>query len=419
MQKIQFTKIKRLAVIGVAICLALLVNACATFKKPAAVSEAPMQDRAQTKEANGIRVSTALVGDDEARQIFGIDLSKKDIQALWLAIENNSDRPLVLLPTAIDPEYYAPLEVAFAYHKSFAGVSNKALDDHLLKLNFPVRSPILPGTPVSGYVFTSRSEEVKAVDVDLVGDDFSQNFTFFVPNPNSTRGQAILQKLDSLYSTAELQNVESEADLLRVLEQLPCCVSQENGGPTAEPLNVVIIGAVDDWTTAFIRRGYHYYPLSSRFAFGRSQDISGKKLRRGYSKTQTHTIRIWKTPIRYRGKPVWMAQTANRLGGRFAEKAGSEVTLPLDPYVDEARNDLTQDLAYSQALIKIGHVKGAGQPQPNTTDVSSKDIHYMTDGLRAVLVFGDRPASLESIDFFNWERLADYRSGQVEPDGAR
>jgi hypothetical protein len=33
----------------------------------------------------------------------------------------------------------------------------------------------------------------------------------------------------------------------------------------------------------------------------------------------------------------------------------------------------------------------------------------MTDGLRVVLVFGDRPASLESIDFFNWERLADYR----------
>ena len=77
--------------------------------------------------------------------------------------------------------------------------------------------------------------------------------------------------------------------------------------------------------------------------------------------------------------------------------------------MDEARNDITQDLAYSQALIKIGHAKGAGRPQPNTTDFSSKGILYMTDGLRVVLVFGDRPASLESIDFFNWERLADYR----------
>jgi hypothetical protein len=33
----------------------------------------------------------------------------------------------------------------------------------------------------------------------------------------------------------------------------------------------------------------------------------------------------------------------------------------------------------------------------------------MTDGLRAVLVFEERPASLESMDFFNRERLADYR----------
>jgi len=409
MQKIQFTKIKRLAVIGVAICLALLVNACATFNKPAVVNEAPIQDRAQTKEADGIRVSTALVGDEEARQIFGIDLSKKDIQALWLAIENNSDRPLILLPTAIDPEYYAPLEVAFTYHRAFASDANRMLDDHLLKLNFPVRSTILPGTRASGYIFTSRSEQVKALDVDLVGNDFSRNFTFFAPNPNSTRGRAILKNLETPYSATELQNVKSEADLRRVLEQLPCCVSQENGGPTAEPLNVVIIGTVADWTTAFIRRGYHYYPLSSRYAFGRSQDISGKKLRRGYTKTQTHTIRIWKTPIRYRGKPVWMAQTANRLGGRFAKKADAEVTLPLDPYVDEARNDLTQDLAYSQALIKIGYVKGAGRLQSNTTDVSSGGIHYMTDGLRAVLVFGDRPASLNTIDFFDWERLADYR----------
>ena len=408
-QKRLFTKMKRSLVVGVAICLALIVNACTTFKKPAAVNEAPLQGRAQKKEVNGIRVSTALVGDEEARQIFGIDLSQKDIQALWLAIENNADQPFLLLPTAIDPAYYAPLEVAFAYHKAFAGASNKALDEHLLRLNFPIRSLILQGTRASGYVFTSRSEQVKALDVDLVGDDFSQNFTFFAPNPNSTKGGAIIKSMESRFTAAELQNVESEADLRQVLEQLPRCVSNESGGPSAEPLNVVIIGQLDDWTTAFVRRGYHYHALNPRYAFGRDQNISGKKLSRGYTMAQALTIRIWQTPIRYHGKPVWVAQTSTRLGGRFADKTPSEVTLPLNPYVDEARNDLTQDLAYSQALIKIGYVKGAGQPQPNTTDVSSKGIHYMTDGLRAVLVFGDRPASLESIDFFNWERLADYR----------
>jgi len=34
---------------------------------------------------------------------------------------------------------------------------------------------------------------------------------------------------------------------------------------------------------------------------------------------------------------------------------------------------------------------------------------YMTDGLRVVMVFAQRPASLTDIDFFDWERLADQR----------
>jgi hypothetical protein len=402
------TKIKQSIVVGIAICLAFMMNACATFKPPAAINEAPIQGRAQTKEANGVRVSTALVSDEEARSVFEIDLSKKEVQALWLGIENNTDRPLLLLPTAIDPDYYAPLEVAFGFHKSFATASNKALDEHLLKLNFPVRSLILPGTQASGYVFIGWSERMKALDIDLLGDDFNQNFTFFAPNPNSTRSGEILEKVDTLYSAAELQKVDNENELRRILEQLPCCVSIENGGPEAEPLNIVLIGAIDDWTTAFIRRGYYIHMLTPRYALGRRQDLAGKKLSRGYTKGQPHTIRIWLTPIVYQGKPVWVGQTGSRRGGRFAEKAPSEVTLPLDPYVDEARNDLTQDLAYSQALIKIGYVKGSGRPRPVETQDLPDTFYYRTDGLRAVWVFGDRPASLATIDFFNWERLADY-----------
>ena len=66
-------------------------------------------------------------------------------------------------------------------------------------------------------------------------------------------------------------------------------------------------------------------------------------------------------------------------------------------------------MAYAQALIKIGFIKGSGRPQSIAAENASEDINYTTDGLRVVLVFGDRPASLEGIDFFNWERLADFR----------
>jgi len=386
------------------------MNACATFKKPATINEASIKERALTKEVNGIRASAAVVGDQEARQIFGIDLTRKKIQAVWVEIENNSDRPILLLPTAIDPEYIAPLEVAFAYHKAFATEANSALDEHLLKMNFPIRNLIRPGSRASGYIFTNWSKGMKVIDIDLLGDNLSQNFTFFAPNPeNMAKSQAIIDRMETMFSASKLQTLESEATLREALDQLPCCVSNENGKNSAEPLNVVIIGAIEDWTTAFLRRGYRYQELNQRYAFGRVQDMSGKKLSRGYIKGQELSIRLWQRPIRYQGKPVWVGQISSRLGGRFAGTSPAEVTLPLNPNVDEARDALTQDLAYSQALIKMGYIKGAGLVQSTQTETSSKDNKYTTDGLRVVLVFAERPASLEEIDFFNWEHLADYR----------
>ena len=400
---------KRSIIVGSLLFLALFMNACATFKKPAAINEAAIFERALTQEDNGIRVSTSVVGDEEARQIFGIDLTRKKIQAVWIEVENSIDRPIILLPTAIDRDYFAPLEVSFAYHRAFAADANTALDTHLLNLNFPIRNLIQPGSRASGYIFTNWTEGMKVVDVDLIGDDFSQNFTFFAPNPDSGIGKDIIERMELMFSASELQNLESEAELRQALELLPCCVSNENGGPPAEPLNVVIIGAFDDWTTAFTRRGYRYQVLNPRYAFRRAQDISGVKINRGYKKAHPHTIRLWQTPIRYNGKPVWVAQTSTRLGGRFAEKAPAEVTSPISPKVDEARYDLAQDLAYSQALIRIGFVKGARRSQSTLKQEASADVHYKTDSLRVVLVFGNRPASLATIDFFDWERLADYR----------
>lgn len=245
---------KRSSIIGSTIIFALCIYACATFKKPAAINEAPIYERALTQESNAIRVSTAVVGDDEARQIFGIDLSRKNIQAVWIRIVNKADKPFVLLPTAIDPEYFSPLEVAYAFHTTLATDANAALDEHLLNLNFPIRSLINPESTASGYIFTNWQKGMKVIDIDLVGDGFSQNFTFFALNHKVKQGQDFFDRMRSLFPTDELQIVESKAELRQALEQLPCCVSSGEGRPSAEPLNVVIIGKLDDWTTAFVRR---------------------------------------------------------------------------------------------------------------------------------------------------------------------
>ena len=401
---------RRSFVIGPMMGLALFVGACAGYKKPGVIDDAHVRQRAQIQEKNGIRVAVAVIGTAEAREIFGIDFSPKNMQAVWIEIENNADRPITLLPTGMDPDYFAPLEVSYAYHKWFSAEANASLDDHILSLNFPIRTPILPGSKISGYVFRHWSKGGQIIDVDLMGRKVSYNFTFFASNPDGEVLPNFAKHMAALYSASELKHVQTEATLRQALEQLPCCVSAENGAATGEPLNVVFIGNMDDWVSGFVRRRYNYQELSPRYVFGRIQDISGQKKNRGYTRSQAQTIRIWQTPIRYKGLRVWIAQIAVRAGGRFADKAPAEVTLPLDPYVDQARIDLLQDLAYSQVLIKAGHVKISELKQASRAESSTKDpVHYITDGLRAVLVFGPRPASLGEIEFFDWERLTDYR----------
>ena len=370
-------------------------------------NEASVRARASTKAKLGIRASASVAGDQESREIFGIDLARKGIQAVWVEIENHGDQPILLLPTSIDPEYFAPLEVAFAYHRWLSKKANSALNERLLNLSFPNQSMIAPGTAASGYIFTNWSKGMKVVDVDLFGHVFNRNFTFFIPNPDTFVGEDFINRMEGMFSASELEHLETEAELRRALEALPCCVTRENEGHSGEPINVVVIGSLDDWTTGFVRRGYQFQPLTPRYVFGRPQDVSGGKQNRGYTKAQAHTIRLWQTPLRYRGLPVWVGLTSSRLGGRFAKDAPPETPLSIDPHVDQARIDLAQDLAYSQTLTKIGHVKGAGRPQPSLGARSPETLSYETDGLRVVLVFGERPVNIGEIDFFDWERFVD------------
>ena len=85
---------ERSIIVGSLICLALSMNACATFKKPAAINQTPVQGRALTKESNGIRVSAPSSVTEEARQIFGIDLlPARKFKPCGLEVENNTHRP--------------------------------------------------------------------------------------------------------------------------------------------------------------------------------------------------------------------------------------------------------------------------------------------------------------------------------------
>jgi hypothetical protein len=395
------TRLSR-AMTAFALALLLLIAACASpFERPAPVDLGPLRARAVTKVEDGIRVSAAVPSADESRSIFGIDLEERGVQPLWLEIENGSERRFHLLRTGLDPEYFAPLEVAYLYEGSFDDQGDATLGAHLEALSFDNRSLILPGETVSGFVYVNRAAPSMMVDADLVGREWSDRIGLVVPVPGTEVAQQRIAALGGLYTEADLVELRDEAALRTALEELPCCTIDETGASSL-PLNLVVVGALDEWGPAFGRRNYRYTPASPWYAFGRMQDFSAHKISRWVS-PQPHTLRAWLTPLRFRGSPIWAVEVSTSLGGRFA--ASEEGTRRIDPDVDQARNDVVQDLMYSQALAKVGFVEGAGDMSAAKLDGAP----YRTDGLRAVLMFGQDTVSLAEIDFFDWERLADHR----------
>lgn len=402
----------RLAKAAFALSLLLLTGACASsFERPAPVDDGLLREQALTKTENSIRVSASVPSEDQSKSIFGIDLGQRGIQPLWLEIANGSGREIVFLPTGLDPEYFAPQEVAFLYKDSLTEEGRRELAEHIESLSFDSRRRMLPGETVSGFVYLNQSEPSLMAEIDLIGHKWSHRISLLVPVLGKGDAQQSLAALRGLYTEADFVEIDDEATLRTALEGLPCCTTIETGTGQSLPLNLVLMGEVEEWGPAFVRRMYRYKPASPWYAFGRVQDLSGHKISRWVA-PQPHTLRFWLTPLRYRGKSIWAGQVSTRLGGRFGESA--EETRRIEPHVDEARNDLVQDLLYSQTIAKIGFVKGVGRVVAAELREAPNGSTYHTDGLRAVVIFGDKPVSLDKVDFFDWERLVDHYRQRVD-----
>jgi len=375
--------------------LALSGFGCSSFTKPEPFDEGAIRERSVSKTKDGVRVSGALLLPEEIERIFGVDLRRRAIQPVWLELENRSGRQFHFLVTGVDPGYFPPLEVSYGFHSFFSPGANEQLDRHLTELCFNNRSPIKPGETVSGFVYTNQSWSTKVVDIDLLGRKWMTNITLFIPDPADREVTALLAAVLDRFSGPELVRISGEEELRKKLEGLPCCARSPVGEHVA-PLNIVVLGDIDEWVSAFQRRGYRYQKSSPLYAFQRAQDVDAAKRARWIG-AQPQVIRFWQTPLRYESPPIWIGQASSPLGGRFTRDAAS-----IDPAFDGARDTLVEDLIYSQNLVKIGFLKGGGCEL-------CKGAGKGTDGLRVLMIFKERMVGLDQIDFFDWERLADSR----------
>ena len=92
--------------------------------------------------------------------------------------------------------------------------------------------------------------------------------------------------------------------------------------------------------------------------------------------------------------------------------------------MDEARRYFVEDMAYSQALTRIGYVKGVGDISKEAPRMNLMGDPIYTDGLRAVLFFGPRPSRLSDIEVLDWEVPSAYpkkrnRASMVNTDSLK
>lgn len=398
---------------------------------PEPVNEVAFLDHAATQTIGPVRVSASALGPQESYEVFGAPLALEGIQPVWLEVENGDTLPLFYLRAGTDPEWFSPYETYWLNRFRAPRRANRRMEDRFYALNF--RNPVLPGNTNSGFIFTRLDEGVKALDLDLVGlGQVVYAFTLSVQVPGF-RSDYDRVDFDTLFPQESIVDLETEEELRHALEQLPCCAANRAGDEQGDPLNLVLIGSRENVFPALTRRGWHpteqthraavwrtirsflfrsryrYSPVSPLYVFGRPQDIAGQK-DRGTINLRNHA-RFWLTPLRFRGTNVWIGQISRDIGVRFIP-AFPPTTHKIDPDVDEVRNGLIQDLAYSQALARFAYVKGVGAAPRDEPRHNLTGDPYFTDGLRAVLFFEARPRTLDEVGFLQWEPMARSRSLQ-------
>ena len=377
----------------------------------------PPNDRVHETVFDNVRITTAVPSAAETAKIFGARLYSLNIQPVWIQVENLTDETLFFLPVGLDEDYFTPIET-HNRRRSLVPELDPGTNRHIYETSMRVR--VNAGRIRSGYVFSRVDEGTKSFNVDVIGENGRHYMmSFFVPVPG-LRLDHYNVDWENMYDKDELRNVDQD-ELVTGLERLPCCVYDKKGKNTGDPLNIAIVGHLKDVYYAFLRAGwdetetvhraslfktigssvfgkeYRYSPVSALYVFARAQDIAFQKARENID--QRNHLRLWMTPMRYQGIPVWIGQISRDIGVRFTWK--TITTHKIDPDVDETREYLLEDLVYAQSLAKFGHVSGVGpapydQPRGNLTGDP-----YFTDGRRIVLFVSAEPVNISEIQLLD------------------
>jgi hypothetical protein len=242
--------------------------------KPRPEEQAFLQ-RVQLQRDDDLVVRAAVLDARESEQFFGVALARRGIQPVWLQINNNGRQPYRFRLASVDPNYYPPLETAYANHfhigRRLVGFGLLAWFFLPLLILVPFKilgarkanrhinayfeehgigwGLIRPGGELRGFVFTSLDEGTKQFTVGLLGAAGVKQFAFAIPVPGLRvdHGRRFQDQRGSSEPALECD----EAELRQRLEALPRSTTNRRGTVEGDPLNLVAIGDFDTILNGF------------------------------------------------------------------------------------------------------------------------------------------------------------------------
>lgn len=440
---------KQNPVLNFFLILSLAFSGCARYR-PHTTDRTSFMERAQTQTRNNLTVTLTVLSNKEAKKFFGTALSKRGIQPLWLEIDNRSHDTYFLIPRNIDPNYYSAEEAAYMAHYK---QTRQFFESGLLAVIFFPALVLVPinffmvrhanekmdgifnsvsmhsyviqsGKKHEGFLYTSVDQGTKHVKVDLMGNEKREVFDFVVTVPGM-KPDYTTKDFASLYSTETILEY-TDKNFSKQLEQLPCCATNKKGTQNGDPLNLAVIGELEDLITIFTSSGWdetsaltmgsglsmakafltgendRYSPVSPLYYHGHPQDIAFQKTRDNIN--QRLHFRLWYTSMRYNGKPVWMGAISRDIGVKFTFKTWYMTTHKIDPNLDDSRDYLLADLLEVEKVSRYGFVENTALEQPSHKNKNLTNDPYFTDNKRLVIELSTEDTPLQA---FPWGHLSE------------
>ncbi len=202
----------------------------------------------------------------------------------------------------------------------------------------------------------------------------------------------------------QLDPIGDEAGLVRAVTTQPFQTIAEKPPNPSDITNLMFVGSENSlkaafeaagWATAAAlskqsaietfraiaeQRGYREAPMSTLLLDGQRPDLNYQKQNNTFA--MRHHLRIWRRPVTFDGRPVWVCAATHDIGIEFSQENRTFIH-KIDGRIDRERAKVVSDFLFSGHVKSLALVDRPAVPR-KTSNATGDQIE--TDGMMAVVI---------------------------------